>query len=256
MLTRSPRSSIMTKRQKALRQSKKLNEPAQAASISSSSLSSSQMGIQASPPSLNRGIQPLPPELKGNPRSDRSPSPRLTPPLARPPLSPAASVQGILRPETPPVSLPPPRPLTPRSETEASNLMYPPSERFSPLHHQATPPDLSELQDVLLKQADLTTRMEKAMRDQELKLLELGERLRLQAILDSQRAEERLALLLADQIQEKEARLMRAISSEVEVQANRHPSFPKDRARPAKKPSEQAKEKGPDATGAEEFDPI
>ena len=40
------------------------------------------------------------------------------------------------------------------------------------------------------------------------------------------------------------------------MQANRHPSFPKDRARPAKKPSEQAKEKGPDTTGAEEFDPI
>ena len=94
------------------------------------------------------------------------------------------------------------------------------------------------------------------MRDQESKLLELGERLRLQAISDSQRAEERLALLLANQIQEKEARLMRAISSEVEVQANRHPSFPKDRARPTKKPSERAKEKGPDATGAEEFDPI
>ena len=176
----------MTKRQKALRQSKKLNEPARAASISSSSSSSSQMGIQASPPSPNHGIQLLPPELKGNPHSDRSPSPCLTPPLARPPSSLAASAQGILRPETPPVSLPPPRPLTPRSETEALNLMYPPSERFSPLHHQATPPDLSELQDVLLKQADLTTRMEKAMRDQESKLLELGERLRLQAISDSQ----------------------------------------------------------------------
>ena len=225
----------MTKRQKALRQSKKLNEPAQATSTSSSSSSSSQMGIQASPPPPNRGIQLLPPELEGNPRSDRSPSPCLTPPLARPLSSLAASAQGILRPETPPVSLPPPRPLTPHSETEASDLMYPPSERFSPPHHQATPPDLLELQDVLLKQADLTTRMEKAMRDQESKLLELGERLRLQAILDSQRAEERLALLLADQIQEKEARLMRAISSEVEVQANRHPSFLKDRARLAKK---------------------
>ena len=246
----------MTKRRKALRQSKKLNEPARATSISSSSSSSSQMGIQASPPPPNRGIQPLPPELEGNPRSNRSPSPRLTPPLARPPLSPAASAQGTLRPETPPVSLPLPRPLTPRSETEASSLTYPPSEQFPPLHHQATPPDLSELRDVLLKQADLTTRMEKAMRDQESKLLELGERLRLQAISDSQRAEERLALLLANQIQEKEARLMRAISSEVEVQANRHPSFPKDRARPTKKPSERAKEKGPDATGAEEFDPI
>ena len=86
--------------------------------------------------------------------------------------------------------------------------------------------------------------------------MELGERLRLQAILDSQRAEERLALLLANQIQEKEARLMRAISSEVEVQANRHPSFLKDRVRPEKKPSKQAKEKGPDTTGAKEFDPI
>ena len=256
MSTCSPRSSIMTKRRKALRQSKKSNEPAQATSTSSSSSSSSQMGIQASPPPPNRGIQPLPPELEGNPRSDRSPSPRLTPPLARPPSSPAASAPGILRPETPPVSLPLLRPLTPRSETEASNLMYPPSERFSPPHHQATLPDLSELQDVLLKQADLTTRMEKAMRDQESKLLELGERLRLQVISDSQRAEERLALLLADQIQEKEVRLMRAISSKVEVQANRHPSFLKDRARPAKKPSKQAKEKGPDATGAEEFDPI
>ena len=94
------------------------------------------------------------------------------------------------------------------------------------------------------------------MRDQESKLLELGERLHLQVISDSQQAEERLALLLADQIQEKEARLMRAISSKVEVQANRHPSFLKDRARLAKKPSKRAKEKGPDATGAEEFDPI
>ena len=72
------------------------------------------------------------------------------------------------------------------------------------------------------------------MRDQELKLLELGERLHLQAILDSQRAEERLALLLADQIQEKEARLMRAISKQA-------PILPKGQSETGKKTKQAGK---------------
>ena len=94
------------------------------------------------------------------------------------------------------------------------------------------------------------------MRDQESKLLELGETSPPSDLGQPTSRRKASTSLGESKFKRRKARLMRAISSEVEVQANRHLSFLKDRARLAKKPSEQAKEKGPDATGAKEFDPI